>query len=99
MSEMYQIQKDGLRPAGERRQAAKQPRRKFPVESMEPGDSFFVYEKRGKSVSSYISRITKNLPGRFATEAGFAYAEDGKWVSCGENDEGAVAGVTVTRVE
>lgn len=99
MSEMYQIQKDGLRPAGERRQAAKQPRRKFPVESMEPGDSFFVHEKRGKSVSSYISRITKNLPGRFATEASHARFADDRWVSCGEGDEGAVAGVTVTRVE
>ena len=103
MSDMFLVQKDGLNPP-EARRTTKQPRRKFPVEDMAVGDRFFVPGKSGKSVSSYISRITKDLPGKYTTRADWArpvsmVGGKRKWESCAETDGGSEEGVTVTRVE
>ena len=77
-------------------------RRKWPVVGMTPGQAFFVPGKAGKSVTSYISRITKDLPGTYSSRRAWC-REDGvvdekvKWAACEETDEGAVKGITVTR--
>lgn len=60
---MFPVQSGVPVPPVDRR--PKQPRRKFPVEGMQPGDMFFVPGKTSKSVAAYISRITKKLPGKY----------------------------------
>lgn len=103
MSEMFLVQKDGLNPPPIKRQPPP-PRRKFPVQTMDVGDTFFVPGRTTKSVSAYISRITKSLPGKFTTQRDWALpvamiGDQRRWESCAEGAVGAEEGVTVKRVE
>lgn len=99
MSTLYQVQDGVPLPAVNR--APKTPRRKFPVEGMQPGQMFFVPGKTSKSVSAYISRITKNLPGKYTARHVWAWQDkrDGKWRICEASAVGAVEGVGVWRTE
>lgn len=101
MSEMFKVQ-DGV-PLPEISRAPKQPRRKFPVETMEPGQMFFVPGKTSKSVSAYISRITKDLPGKYTARHCYmrkgAIHEDADWVLCTPDHAGATEGAGVWRHE
>ena len=78
----------------------KQPRRKFPVEGMQPGQMFFVPGKSSRSVSSYVSRITKDLPGRYtARHCWMVRDANGDWQLCEESGPPACEGVGVWRHE
>ena len=99
---MFKVQ-SGV-PLPEISRAPKTPRRKFPVQGMEPGQMFFVPGKTSKSVSAYISRITKNLPGKYtARHCHMAkyLTEDGghEWRLCDPGVLGATEGVGVWRTE
>ena len=102
MSELFLVQDDLRVPQNRRGQ--KQPRRKFPVDDMQPGQQFFVPGKKSKTVSAYISRITKTLPGKYTARQDWArpvamIGDKRKWESCEPTDDGATDGVTVARVE
>ena len=98
MTTMYPVQ-DGVPLAAIR--APKPPRRKWPVETMQPGQFFFVPGKTGKSVSAYVSRITKDLPGKYTARHCWAYQtpNDGLWHPCAPGAGMALEGVGVWRTE
>lgn len=79
----------------------KRPRRKFPVDTMTIGQFFFVPGRTVKHVCSYISRITKDLPGKFTTRRCWAWEDKrtGKWTLCEPSAVGALEGVGVWRTE
>ncbi len=91
-------------PLPEISRAPKTPRRKFPVQGMVPGQMFFVPGKTSKSVSAYISRITKNLPGKYTARHCWMWlAPDNAWQLIDPGAEtlttGATEGVGVWRTE
>lgn len=96
---MFKVQ-SGV-PLPEISRAPKTPRRKFPVQGMAPGDMFFVPGKTSKSVSAYISRITKNLPGKYTARHCWMWQDkrDGSWHICAPSAVGATEGVGVWRTE
>jgi hypothetical protein len=79
----------------------KQPRRKHPVDTMEVGGFYFLPEASTKSVSAYISRITKNLPGKFTARRVWAWQDqrNNRWTLCEASAVGATEGVGVWRTE
>ena len=90
---MFKVQ-SGV-PLPEISRAPKTPRRKFPVQGMRPGDMFFVPGKTSKSVSAYISRITKNLPGKYtARHCWMRLASDDVWQPIEPGQENLTAGAT-----
>lgn len=103
MPEMFAVQKGVPRFKIDRRPHAG--RRKFPVETMAVDDFFFMPGRATKSVSAYISRTTKGLPGKFTAIHGWAKQtgalNDGTptWTECMPTDEGATEGTGVWRVE
>lgn len=82
-----------------------QPRRKYPFEEMAVGQCFFVPERTVKSMSSYVSRETKDLDAKFTTRKVWLRkplpTEDQslEWVKTTEETPGAVPGVGVWRTE
>ncbi len=64
MTDMLTVQKSVPLPAIDRTPKGK--RRKHPVNTMAVGDMYFMPGAATKSVSAYISRITKPLPGTFS---------------------------------
>lgn len=80
MSEMFNIVKGNPIPPITRKRPVKVPRKKYPVEGMEVGDSFFVAGRTTRRVSAYISRITGKLPGKFETRPGWGKNADGQWL-------------------
>lgn len=96
MTGMFKIQK-GV-PIPEPHRPSRGLRKKYPVESMEPGDMFFVPERPSKLVAAYISKITKKLAGTFATRYCFAVQKDEDWSIVAEGTPGAVEGTAIWRV-
>ena len=95
---MFKVQDNWPIPPIKR--APKNPRRKFPVHDMKLGQMFFMPRRSARSVSSYISRITKDLPGSYAVRQCFAaQCVDGSWVEVDEDYPGATKGVGVWRIE
>src|SRR5262245_16146810 len=101
MSAMLSVQK-GV-PLPEINRAPKGVRRKYPIETMKPGDMFFVPGRSSKSVSAYISRISKDVPGRFSARHCWMRPgrehEEAEWVIATPDCEGAVEGTGVWRIE
>ena len=60
---------------------------------------FFVPGRTGKGVSAYISRISKDVPGKFSARHCWMIRNDNKWVLAAEGDAGAVEGTGVWRIE
>ncbi len=98
MSGMLSVQK-GV-PLPEINRTPKGARRKYPIESMQPGDMFFVPGRSSKSVSAYISRISKDVPGKFSARQ-CSMVEDGKggWRPPVAGDPPATEGTGVWRIE
>lgn len=99
---MFKVQ-SGV-PLPEISRAPRNPHRKFPVQGMAPGDMFFVPGKTSKSVSAYISRITKNLPGKYTARRCWMWlAPDNTWQPVDPGAEqltsGATEGVGVWRTK
>lgn len=99
MTTMFKVQ-SGV-PLPDISRAPKTPRRKFPVQGMAAGDMFFVPGKTSKSVSAYISRITKNLPGKYTARHCWMWQDqrDKSWRLCDPAAAGATEGVGVWRTE
>lgn len=97
MTALLSVQKGVPMPEIDR--SPKGARRKYPVDTMAVGDMFFVQNRTSKSVSAYISRITKNLPGKFTARHCWMRFEAGKWVTAEANSPGAVEGAGVWRLE
>lgn len=79
-------------------------RRKYPVATMEVGDMFFLPDRASRGVSSYISRITKDLPGKWATRHCWMIPVGMKggervWQLAKPGDDGAEEGTGVWRIE
>lgn len=102
MSAMLSVQK-GV-PLPEINRAPKGVRRKYPIEGMEVGDMFFVPGRSSKSVSAYISRISKGVPGRFSARhcwmvpVGMRGAAV-QWQAAEQGADGAEEGTGVWRIE
>lgn len=97
MTEMFKVRHGGSPPDVDRRR--KVGRRKFPVETMKVGDWFLVPHRTTRSVSAYVSRITKDLTGKFITRAAWMVEKDGDWEVADEHAAGAVSGAQVWRME
>ena len=101
MSELLKVQK-GV-PLVDIDYAPKAPRRKYPIEGMEPGDMFFVGGGKTKTISAYISRAVRELPGKFSARHCWmrpgAEHEETEWVLASPDVEGAVEGTGVWRIE
>lgn len=98
MSAMLKVQ-TGV-PIPEINRSPKGARRKYPVNTMPIGGMFFVEGRSGKSVGAYISRITKDVPGKFsARHCWMAKDADGEWQLSEQGQPGAVEGTGVWRTE
>ncbi len=100
MSEMLSVQK-GV-PLPEINRTPKGARRKYPISTMDVGDMFFVEGRSSKSVSAYISRISKGVPGKFSARhcwMRWQKRDPAGWVVCEPADKGATEGTGVWRVE
>lgn len=98
MSPMFSVQSGVPLPQIDR--APKGGRRKYPLETMKVGDMFFVPGKSTRPISAYISRETKDLPGKFSARHCWMIPQaDGKWKLAKEGDKGAQEGTGVWRIE
>lgn len=100
MTAMFKVQKGVPIPAVDR--VSKQ-RRRFPIDTMEVGDMFFVPGRTTRSVVAYICRITKGRPEKYSARhcwmktkriLGSTLTE---WIACTPEDAGATEGVGVWR--
>ncbi len=98
MAPMFQVQTGIPLPLINR--AAKEPRRKYPLETMAVGAMFFVPGMGTKSFSAYISRTTKDIAGKYAARhVWMVQRPDGTWWLSNEHAVGAVEGTGVWRTE
>lgn len=98
MSPMFNVQK-GV-PLPEINRAPKGQRRKYPIETMAVGDMFFVPHRDTKSVSAYISRISKGVPGKFSARHCWMRKDArGHWHPCDPGGPPATEGTGVWRTE
>lgn len=78
-------------------------RRKYPLDTTPVGGMFFLPGRKCKSVSAYISRITRTRPERFSARHVFMRPgtpeEATPWVLCDATDPQAQEGTGVWRVE
>lgn len=95
---MYEINKGIPLPPIDR--SGNGSRRKYPIETMEVGDQLFVPGRASRSVSAYISRISKGLPGKFTARACWMKKDaDGRWQLTEERGPPATEGTGVWRIE
>jgi len=99
MTAMFEVQ-TGV-PLPEIDRSPKGSRRKYPVEGMEVGAMFFVPNRSCKSVSAYISRITKGIAGKFSARHCWMKQANASapWELSTEGTDGAVEGTGVWRLE
>lgn len=84
-------------PKPEVNRSPKGVRRKYPLEDTPVGDAFFVPGRTCKSVSAYVSRISKDLPGKYSARHAWAVQNDNEWQLVEAGTDGAVEGVSVWR--
>lgn len=102
MSPMFNTQ-SGV-PLPEIDRAPKGGRRKYPLEGMKVGDMFFVPGQKTKPLSAYISRETKDLPGKFSARHCWMIPVGMKggervWQLAEKGADGAEEGTGVWRIE
>lgn len=97
MMTMFETQDNWPLPPVNR--APKNPRRKWQLETMKVGSMFFLPNRAVKSVSAYVSRITRTMTGRWTARACYGVERRGAWHEAQPGDKGAVAGVGVWRIE
>lgn len=73
--------------------------RKYPLATMKVGQMVFMPGRSCKSLSAYIARISKNVPGRFAVRSCWMIFENDKPVEVPEGTPDAVEGSGVWRIE
>lgn len=93
MSTDFSVQKGVLLP--EINRTPKGTKSKYPINTMSVGDMFFVPGRSSKSVGAYISRISKDVPGKFSARRCFMWlAPDDTWQMIPPGEETQVAGAT-----
>lgn len=103
MSATFKVQKGVPLPEIDR--APKTLQRKYWLENMAVGDMFFVPGRTAKSLSSYISRISKDVPGKFSARHCWMREVDDndvvldKWEPCTPTQKHATEGAGVWRIE
>ena len=74
--------------------------RKYPLDTMEVGDAIFIPHRSSRSVSAYIGRISRDLPGKFsARHCWMQQDQDGNWQLCEPGGPPAVEGTGIWRTE
>ncbi len=73
------------------------PRRKYPFESMEVGEMFFVPYRKQNTLAAHCSAVSKALNRRFQTRLIYMVDVNGTWMPTKKDTEGAVVGVGVWR--
>lgn len=87
-------------PAPKVDRSSKQDRRKFRLEEMEVDDYILVPGRTTKSLSAYISRASKAVPGKFVCRpAWMMQTGPDEWALANDSDVGAVSGSGVWRTE
>lgn len=72
--------------------------RKYPYETMEVGDCFFIPGKARNTLSTHNSNVGKKLGRKFRAKVCYMRKdEDGAWELCEATDTGAVLGLGVWR--
>lgn len=74
-------------------------RRKYPFETMAPGDMFFVPEKTTNSIGAHVSAVAKKLGRRFASRQTIMRKTKAGWAPCHPSETGATRGVGVWRTK
>lgn len=98
MMTLFKTQSGIPKPAVDR--SPKNPRRKWPVDTMPAGDVFFLPGRTTKSVSAYLSRVSKPLKDKkFSAIHCWMREVKGGWELAEAGDAGAVEGVGVWRDE
>lgn len=97
MSELLQVQYGVQKPKIDRGRKGVQ--REYPIDTMKVGGFFFVPNSTSKSISAYISRISKGVQGKFSTQHVWAVQNDGAWTLVEQGTPGAVEGTGVWRDE
>lgn len=76
---------------------------KYPFANMVVGQMIFVPGRTGKNLPSYVSRRTRNLPGKFITRHCWMRrrhtGSKWSWVECDPKTDGATEGTGIWRVE
>lgn len=73
--------------------------RKYPFETMEVGEMFFVPNKTRNTMSTHASTVGKKLGKKFATRLTTMVETSTGWKPCAPGYPGAVVGVGVWRVK
>jgi len=94
----YPIIKNVPLPESGARQAAMRAK-KYPFDTMEPGECFFVEGKRKNTFTTRTSVAAKKLGRKFASRLVYMREKNGNWSLCGPDVPGAKQGVGVWRVE
>jgi len=74
--------------------------RKYPLDTMEVGEMFFVAHRTKNNLTTHVSAVGKKLGRSFATRLVYMRATStapDKWELCGPDDDGAVQGIGVWR--
>lgn len=75
-------------------------RRKFPFETMRVGQMVFDPDRSTRSVSAYVSRVTRSMPGKFrARHCWVVFDENEQPREVPEGTPGAIEGTGVWRTE
>ena len=72
-------------------------RRKYPFDTMEVGDMFFVPDREKNNLAAHTSTMGKKLKRKFVTRLTHMCEEKESWVSCDPSEENAVMGIGVWR--
>ena len=98
MVEMYVVQQGVPRPDATRRGVPGK-RRKYPFDTMRVDDFFFVplEAATSKSISAYVSRTTKDIPGKFSTQHAWAVKDGEGYKLVEAGTAGAIEGTGVWR--
>lgn len=98
MSAMLSVQK-GI-PLPEINRSPRGVRRKYPLETMQVGEMFFEPGRNSRKLSAYISRETKDMPGKFSVRhCWMAQDAAGVWCPAEPGSPGAAEGTGVWRIE
>lgn len=96
MNAMFEVHKGPLPQTIERMPRGAS---KFPVETMQVDEYLFLPGRPTKYVSAYISRITRNLVGKWICRHRWMRPKpEGGWVMSHRNDPEAVEGTAVSRI-
>ena len=97
MAEPFQVYDDVPLPAINR--SPRGTSSKYPLKTMRVGQMFFVEGRKAKSVSAYVSRISKGMAEKFSARHCWVVFENGAPVEVSAETKGAREGAGVWRIE